>query len=262
MRASIEMTLAAHAAVDAPATWVLSNHDITRPVTRYGRSDTSFSFAHKRVGTHADLALGTQRARAAFLLCAALPGSLYVYQGEELGLPEDEELPVEAIKDPMYFRSNGADPGRDGCRVPLPWAEPSDHNFGFSAGNDASSAAWLPQPPWWGRYAVATQLSDQHSMLSFYRQVLSLRRGDDDLAGAPLTWLHGYPSTCLALRRGRLVCLVNFAAEPVAPPAGDYLISSGQLGSDGVPKDTAAWFRAPKDIGGAGTSSRFQAKGD
>ncbi len=133
LRASIETTLAAHASSGAPATWVLSNHDVTRPVTRYGRADSSFAFERKRFGVPTDLALGERRARAAFLLVAALPGSLYIYQGDELGLPEDEELPIEAIEDPMYFRSGGVDPGRDGCRVPLPWTASDEHNFGFSA---------------------------------------------------------------------------------------------------------------------------------
>ncbi|GMA36018.1 hypothetical protein GCM10025876_22220 [Demequina litorisediminis] len=90
MKASITRTLAEHAPVGAPATWVLSNHDITRPVTRYGREDTGFAFERKRFGTPTDLDLGTRRARAAALLTAALPGSLYVYQGDELGLPEVE----------------------------------------------------------------------------------------------------------------------------------------------------------------------------
>ena len=120
LRESIDTTLEAHAPVGAPATWVLSNHDVTRPVTRYGREDTSFDFAAKRFGTPTDLELGTRRARAAALLVAALPGALYVYQGDELGLPEVEDVPRDGIQDPMHFRSEGVDPGRDGCRVPLP----------------------------------------------------------------------------------------------------------------------------------------------
>ena len=122
LRASIDLTLAAHAPVGAPATWVLANHDVTRPVTRYGRRDTSFAFKRKRRGTPTDLALGRRRARAAALLAAALPGSLYVYQGDELGLEEVQDLPDEQLTDPMYLRSGGVDPGRDGCRVPLPWS--------------------------------------------------------------------------------------------------------------------------------------------
>src|SRR5204862_495799 len=110
--------------VGAPASWVLSNHDVTRPVSRYGRTETGFSFAdrRRRQGLPLDLELGAHRARAAALLCLALPGAAYLYQGEELGLWEVEDIPAELIQDPMYHRSGGADPGRDGCRVPLPWS--------------------------------------------------------------------------------------------------------------------------------------------
>src|SRR5690606_2628715 len=107
LRESIGSMLAAHAPVGAPSTWVLSNHDVTRPVTRYGRADSSFAFATKRFGVPSDLELGTRRARAAALLAAALPGSLYIYQVDELGLPEVEDLPEGARVDPMHFRSNG-----------------------------------------------------------------------------------------------------------------------------------------------------------
>ncbi len=134
LRTAIDETLAEHAPVGAPATWVLCNHDVTRTVTRYGRTDTGFDFAAKAFGTPTDLALGTRRARAAALLSLALPGSVYLYQGEELGLPE-AEIPRESIQDPMHFRSHGVDPGRDGCRVPLPWVADAPHaGFGASPG--------------------------------------------------------------------------------------------------------------------------------
>ena len=107
-------TLAAHGPVGAPATWVLSNHDVTRPVTRYGREDTSFAFTAKRFGTPTDLAVGLRRARAAALLTAALPGSLYIYQGDELGLPEVEDLPLDAAAGPdaLPLRGRRPRPGR------------------------------------------------------------------------------------------------------------------------------------------------------
>ena len=141
LRASIERTLEEHAPVGAPPTWVLSNHDVTRPVTRYGRDDTSFAFDRKRFGTPTDLELGTRRARAAALLTAALPGCLYIYQGDELGLPE-ADVPTEVIEDPMHFRSGGVDPGRDGCRVPLPWTRDGvSLGFGPSEGRRAMATA-------------------------------------------------------------------------------------------------------------------------
>ena len=131
LRQCIDATLAAHEPVGAPATWVLSNHDVTRVATRYGRADTSFSFVGRRTGVPTDHSLGRRRARAAALLAMALPGTFYLYQGEELGLPEVEDLPVERIQDPMHFQSGGVDPGRDGCRVPLPWSGTAPP-FGFS----------------------------------------------------------------------------------------------------------------------------------
>ena len=130
LRRSIETTLALHGPGGATPTWVLSNHDITRVATRYGRADTSFSFAAKRMGMPTDAALGRRRARAAALLAMALPGSCYVYQGDELGLPE-VDLPVELIRDPMHAQSGGVDPGREGCRVPLPWSG-NRPPYGFS----------------------------------------------------------------------------------------------------------------------------------
>ncbi|MFI2708346.1 glycoside hydrolase family 13 protein, partial [Nocardioides sp. CER28] len=150
LRPSISNTLELHDGVGAPATWVLSNHDVTRPVTRYGRTETGFAFERKRFGVPTDPALGRRRARAAALLAMALPGAYYLYQGEELGLPE-ADIPRDRIDDPMHARSGGVDPGRDGCRVPLPWsgAEPP---YGFSP---AGVETWLPQPPDWAALTVA-----------------------------------------------------------------------------------------------------------
>ena len=119
---------------------MLSNHDVTRPVTRYGRADSSFAFARQAV-RHArpTSQLGTRRARAAALLAAALPGSLYIYQGDELGLPEVEDCRADRLQDPMHFRSGGVDPGRDGCRVPLPWTRHGAPPFGFRPDGGSAS---------------------------------------------------------------------------------------------------------------------------
>ncbi|RMI36466.1 glycoside hydrolase family 13 protein [Streptomyces triticirhizae] len=237
LRASIDGTLASHAGVGAPATWVLANHDITRTVTRYGRTDTSFSFAAKRFGTPTDLALGTRRARAAALLTLALPGSVYLYQGEELGLPE-AEIPRERIVDPMHDRSGGIDPGRDGCRVPLPWAgEAPPYGFG---GPDT----WLPQPTDWAGYTAEAQAADPASMLSLYRTALRLRRAWPAATG-DLTWLESPPGALVFAREHRLVCAVNLAAEPLPlPPHETLLLSSGPLDDAGrLPQDTAVWLR-------------------
>jgi alpha-glucosidase len=244
LRESIRMTLEAHAPVGAPATWVLSNHDITRPVTRYGREDSSFDFAAKRFGTPSDLELGTRRARAAALLVAALPGALYVYQGDELGLPE-ADVPRAAIQDPMHFRSDGVDPGRDGCRVPLPWTR-TGTSLGF--GPDGGAAPWLPQPTGWRDRSVEAQDGDPGSMLSLYRQVLHLRRDLPALHTAELAWLDlgGEGDSVLAFTRGAgFACAVNLGTAPVPLPAGaTVLLASGPV--DGaVGPDTAVWLDLP-----------------
>jgi alpha-glucosidase len=242
LRASVDATLAAHAPVDAPATWVLANHDVTRTVTRYGRGDTSFSFEAKREGTPTDLALGTRRARAAALLTMALPGSVYIYQGEELGLPEVENIPAERREDPMFFRSAGGDPGRDGCRVPLPWTG-RQPPYGFSPAG--SRPSWLEQPGDWAELTVAAQSGDPDSMLSLYRAGLNLRRSR--LAfGASFAWLPT-PPTVLAFTRGaRLACFVNLGPEAVPlPEQATVLLASQPVEAGRLPQDTAVWLDWP-----------------
>jgi alpha-glucosidase len=241
LRSSIDRTLAAHREVGAPATWVLSNHDVTRPVTRYGRAESGFAFAAKRAGVPTDLALGTRRARAAALLTAALPGSLYLYQGDELGLPEVEDLPPEAVQDPMHARSGGVDPGRDGCRVPLPWSG-SEPPFGFGPG---TGQPWLPQPADWAARTVEAQQADPGSMLSLYRAVLARRRAEPGLGDGDLRWLDAAPGV-LAFARGDVLCVVNLSAAsvPLPPHAGVLLASDGDGDGAHLDPDTAAWLRA------------------
>lgn len=243
-RESISATLAAHAPVDAPSTWVLSNHDVTRPVTRYGREDTAFAFLKKRFGVPTDPQLGLHRARAAALLVAALPGSLYIYQGDELGLPEVEDLPLDLIEDPMHFRSGGTDPGRDGCRVPLPWSGTASP-FGF--GPDGSDP-WLPQPAGWSGLSVAAQESDPESTLNLYRDALRLRRELPELGDGPLAWWDdAVPGSAdaLAFRRGDdFACVVNTGDDPVPLPAGAaLLLSSSPLEHGALPGNATAWLR-------------------
>ncbi|GLW68417.1 alpha-glucosidase [Kitasatospora phosalacinea] len=242
LRESVDATLAAHAPVGAPATWVLCNHDVTRTVTRYGRADTRFAFDAKAFGTPTDLALGLRRARAAALLTLALPGSLYLYQGEELGLPEVEDLPLDRLQDPMHFRSGGTDPGRDGCRVPLPWTglEPP---FGFSP--DGAKEPWLPQPADWAQLTVAAQSGDPDSMLELYRRALRIRRTELATAPADLTWLPTAPHALLFTRgTAGFACAVNLGTEPLDLPAHDtLLLTSGPLADGQLPPDTAAWVR-------------------
>ncbi len=241
LRRSIDAALAAHAPVDAPTTWVLSNHDVTRPVTRYGRADTSFAFESKQAGTPTDLERGTRRARAAALLAMALPGSMYIYQGEELGLPEVEDIPFERRQDPMWLRSGGLNPGRDGCRVPIPW-EGDRPPYGFSPAG--AQRPWLDPPAGWARLTVAAQSEAPTSMLSLYRTGLRLRRTTPELGAGGLRWLPSADAV-LAFERGdRLTCIVNFGPDPVALPAGAaVLIASDGLEGGALPQDTTAWLR-------------------
>jgi len=242
LRTSIDTTLSAHAPVRAPSTWVLSNHDVTRPVTRLGRDDTSFAFANKRFGTPTDLELGLRRARAAALLVAALPGSLYIYQGDELGLPEVEDLPLELIQDPMHFRSEGIDPGRDGCRVPLPWSGDRPP-FGFSPDGAAS---WLPQPDDWARLTAARQSEEPDSTLTLYRRILRLRRDTHELHVGELRWLDDVAPGVLAFSRGaRFKCFVNLTRQPIALPTDMLaMISSSPLERHELAPDAAVWLLA------------------
>lgn len=233
MRDSITRTLAEHAPVGAPATWVLSNHDVTRPATRYGRADSSFAFDRKRFGTPTDAARGRARARAAAMLIAALPGSLYIYQGDELGLPE-VELPLDVIEDPMHYRSGGVDPGRDGCRVPLPWAG-SASPYGFGG------TPWLPQPGDWEAFTIEAQERDPASTLHLYRRMIALRRSDADLAGGELSWLE-LGADVLAFRRGDgVLSITNLGASPVPLPAHHAVLLSSAPVDQALPPDATAW---------------------
>ena len=242
LRASIDSTLRAHAPVGAPSTWVLSNHDVTRPVTRYGRQDSSFAFAKKRAGTPTDLERGRHRARAAALLTAALPGSLYLYQGDELGLPEVEDLPADRLEDPMHFRSGGVDPGRDGCRVPLPWRGVRAP-FGFSP-DHALSGPWLPQPDAWAALTVEAQQSDPRSMLRLYREALRIRGLERGLGDGTLQWLEGADQTLVFARGDRFVNITNLSGVPIAlPDHVAVLLTSDPLDDGLLPPDSTAWLR-------------------
>jgi alpha-glucosidase len=241
LRGVIDATLSAHAIVGAPATWVLSNHDVTRHVTRYGRDDTSFGFDDRKHGAPTDLELGTRRARAAALLTMALPGGVYVYQGEELGLPEAEDLPDEVRQDPVFARTNGADIGRDGCRVPMPWSGDAAP-YGF---NDTGAATWLPQPGDWAGLTVAAESGVDGSMLEFYRAALGLRHSVDAFGDGPLTWLVGLPEGVLGFARADgIACVVNLSDGNVDLPAHrQVLLASQDLDGTSLPADTAAWLR-------------------
>jgi alpha-glucosidase len=233
----------------APATWVLSNHDITRDATRFARLDSTSGgvSAGDRVGpdTPLDPELGLCRARAAALLMLALPGSAYVYQGEELGLPDVVDLPEDVLADPIWVRSGHTERGRDGCRVPIPWTEDGP-SLGFGSGE-----GWLPQPPVFAARSVQAESGVDGSTLDLYRQTLGLRRG---LAvESDIDWLPSTPGSLAFRRRATdgtwVVCVVACTAAEVPLPAYDeVLVSSAPLtaGLDGparLPGDSAVWLR-------------------
>lgn len=239
LREVIDATLSSFAPIGVPSTWVLTSHDETRPVTRYGRTTTSSYFISDGAGEVSDLALGTRRARAAAMLMLALPGGAYVYQGEELGLPNVDDLPDEVLQDPMFLRSGGELRGRDGCRVPLPWSG-QEPPFGFSPDG---VTPWLPQPESWRDLTVEAQDGDPASMLTLYREALRLRRETPGLYAAGLTWRESAPDVLDFDRDDALRCVVNLSSGPVEVPAERVLLSSGPLEDGQLPPDTTAWLR-------------------
>jgi alpha-glucosidase len=221
LRTAIDHSLATVAQTPAPACWVLSNHDRPRHVTRYGGGE-----------------LGTRRARAAALLQLALPGAAYVYNGDELGMP-DVDVPDEALQDPIWERSGHTVRGRDKCRIPVPWSG-SEPPYGFTT----AASTWLPMPAGWGSLTVAAQQADDGSMLSLYRTALALRASSPAFAGEELQWVPA-PDGCLAFRRpGGLVCLVNLSAAPVPLPEGRVLLASADVRDGSLPVDAAVWLHA------------------
>ena len=231
---------AQHEADGAGLTWVLSSHDVPRHATRLGLDPDVDLYAwltHDSNQPPLDVQRGVQRARAATLMMLALPGSAYLYQGEELGLPEVADLPVEALQDPIWSRTDGLLKGRDGCRVPLPWTS-TGSSFGFG-----SNGSWLPQPPWFADFSVERQEADAASTLHLYRRALRLRRRLQT-ADTTVTWLDTDPGALHFRRASGWECLVNFgrSALPV-PPGREVLLTSAAGAADKLEPDTAVWLR-------------------
>ncbi len=246
LRHTITETLGAAEAVGAPQTWVLSNHDVVRHATRLGFEQSPGLNRPGGIGAddpQPDAALGLRRARAATTVMLGLPGSAYLYQGEELGLPDATRLPDDVRQDPTWERSNHTQRGRDGCRVPMPW-EGSTPSLGFGPGAET----WLPQPPEYGALAVDRQRAVEGSTLELYRQLLSLRR-ELRLGRGSLTWYDAGSDDVLAFTTsaadGRTVLvLANLGASPARLPDGArVLVASSPDASDPtrMPIDTAVW---------------------
>jgi alpha-glucosidase len=230
MAEAIDASLKAAAAVGAPCTWVLSNHDTVRHSTRFGLTDpTTFPKGIAAGDEQPDTALGLARARAATLVELALPGSAYLYQGEELGLPEHTTLPAQARQDPTFFRTQGAETGRDGCRVPLPWAADKP-GYGFADSFQGEPASpWLPQPAEFGALAADQQDGEEGSTLELYRAALAFR-SERRLGTGSLAWaeVHAPESGLLAFHNRDVLVLANmgFASAPV-PEGYSVALSSG-----------------------------------
>lgn len=247
LRANIDDAIAENTRVGAPATWVLSNHDVCRHPSRLARKPEAGRGWNLDdvIALPADPELGLRRARAATLLMLALPGTAYLYQGEELGLPEVEDIPTDRLDDPTWELSGHTLRGRDGCRVPLPWVADAP-GFGFGP----SGEPWLPQPAVFAQHAADTQEADPDSVLHLYRDALAIRRAHPALGGGTLTWQES-PEGTLALTRtsdagdGGFTCLVNVSSAPVSlPEDAEVMLASGPLTARGeVPADTAVWLR-------------------
>lgn len=228
MRAVIQAAIDSVSVVGAPPTWALSNHDSPRVVTRLGGGER-----------------GLARARGLALVAHALPGSVYVYQGEELGL-SDAEIPDSARQDPVWFRSAGKQKGRDGGRVPLPW---SGHQppYGFTERRDVP--LWLPQPQDWGSSTIESEDIDPLSTLNLYRASLALRRSHPGLASGEFAFLDTDNDDTLAFQRGADVVIVaNISNEWVASPvAGMVLLASGPIENSEaglrLGPDTTVWLQ-------------------
>lgn len=240
-RTVIETNLELARVAGSSSTWVLSNHDVVRHATRYGLpqgvpghpQDGRDWLLSRGAEPRLDAGMGRARAAAATLLLLALPGSAYLYQGEELGLHEVCDIPDDARQDPTFRRTHGAEPGRDGCRVPLPWRRDA-HAFGFSTGEPH-----LPQPEWFGDVAVDAQEGDETSTLALYRRALAVRR--ELLSGEPLVWLSEPASDSLHFRRGNWHVLTTFHTPAPLPPGTLRLMSRPCVGEGEVPPDTTVW---------------------
>lgn len=218
LRASIENSLAAADLADSPPTWTLSNHDVEREVSRYGGGP-----------------LGVLRSRAAALMMLALPGAVFVYNGEELGLP-NVDLPDDALQDPVWERSGRTERGRDGCRVPLPWSG-NVAPYGFSS----SDSTWLPMPADWGPVTVQAQSGDPASTLTLFQRAIGLRQGRSQL-GRTLHWLDSTPDVLAFRCEDGLVCQLNAGTTTVALLDGEVLLASGPLAGAELPPNTAVWL--------------------
>ena len=247
LKRNIDLSLQAIQSVGAPASWVFNNHDVVRSVDRFalglrpGVGETTFD-RHGDV-SKLNLEIGIRRARSGALLMLALPGGAYIYQGEELALPEVRDIPEDRLEDPRWFLSEKTDKGRDGCRVPLPWSANESGSFGFSINEKLGKEnSWLPQPNWWGNYSAENQEHDPNSTLNLYRKALEIRKTEIGLGDGELEWLNLSDQVLAFKRPGNFACIVNFG-EAFKIPNGEVLIASTSIEDGILPEDGALWMR-------------------
>ncbi|MBD8702629.1 glycoside hydrolase family 13 protein [Frigoribacterium sp. CFBP 13712] len=239
IRRVVDSSIEVFSSVGAPSTWVLSNHDVVRHASRLAltaENPQGHGIGPRSAGLPIP-ELGLARARAATAVMLALPGSAYLYQGEELGLPEAIDLPDESRQDPTWFRTGGERYGRDGCRVPLPW-ESAAPAFGFNS----TGASWLPQPSDWSTYARDEQTGVTGSTLELYRLALRLR-SEIGLGTSDLVWLDDYSDEVVAFRSAGVTVLANLGEVAVELPLGDVLLSTMSLDGPALPPNAAVWLR-------------------
>lgn len=243
---NINKSIEAIGAVGAPSSWVFNNHDVVRSVDRFdlglGLSGGTTLERHGDVNKF-NLERGRKRARAGALLMLALPGGAYIYQGEELTLPEAREIPEDRLSDPRWKMSNYTDRGRDGCRVPLPWRSNNAGAFGFSDNAKLTPKdSWLPQSSNWGDFSVEAQDSDPNSSLNLYRKALEIRKSLSGLGDGPMSWVDAPDHVVAFSRPGDFYCYLNLGADFKLPQAAKVLVSSSPIENGVLPTDTAVWF--------------------
>ena len=242
-KASIDRSLKAFGDVGAPSTWVLSNHDVIRHATRFAYEDGELPPQGDGIGAHfrqPDEALGLRRARAATSFMLGIPGGAYIYQGEELGLPEHTTLDGKFRQDPTWFRTKGKRVGRDGCRVPLPW-EPG---AGAANGFNTTGESWLPQPDSYQRLARSAQRGVVGSTLELYKRLLKVRK-ELGLGAGDFRWAPEFQNEdSLAYVNKGVAVIANFGTDPIVLPKGEVLVTSQtDLTAEGyLERDQTAWI--------------------
>ncbi len=247
IRAKIDNSMEALVEVGAPPSWVFNNHDVVRSVDRLDLGLTNngeSTFTRQGDPAKFNIARGTLRAKSATLMTLALPGGTYLYQGEELGLPEVRDLPEDRLTDPRWKMSGYKDRGRDGCRVPLPWKTEPKGGFGFSTNEFLElDQAWLPMSPWMGNFSAESQDGVAGSTLTMYRDALALRKLEEGLGDGPMNWIEAGKDVVAFSRPGNFACYINFGAAIEIPAGAKVLIASGPLEGNSIPTDTAVWLR-------------------